>query len=910
MAQTARPQSAEAPAPPLDGMPLDADGPSPVAAASPPRGPLWHALRIAIRVLLLAGVVLLVWRELVSIDIQTARGYLMGAHTATIFAAMGAVLFAVAAMGLYDVFSFPDTPRLTRSSRWGLGMLMFAWTNFLTLGPIGGPAVRVYLYRRRGMASGQILRGLARMYAGMFGGLSGWLIAALAPVGTGLDALAAQVAIALLLAPALAVLAGQVIQRVRPIGRVRAQFRMYGALGLVGALDWGACFATFALAGRALHTDLFLADQIRIVFAGHAVGIVSMMPGGLGSADAVWLKLLSAEGLDGSTAAAQIVLFRMLFYVSPFLVSLLGLYVVFAGRTEVRMRWQRRVLAGAIGMNAAWLLASTATPAVTNRLPQIHRLVPVGAIEASHAVAVIAAVMMLFLIRGVLRGYRSAFVITGSLLAASAIAHPFKGGDVEEALVSLAMLVLLVGARPAFKRRGRIPIGWELTLGAALGSLAFFLLVGIAAFSELRYGPELWTRVALLADESRFLRGAVLVAFVGLVFLVREAVLPHRRREFASDSDIDRAARFITTHAEHAAALNIVSGDKAVWFWHPDGEARPEQGLVVYQRRHSKLVVFADPVVGERRMDELLEDFHAFAADQDTEIVFYQITGRCMEHLHDYGYTFFKLGEEAVVPLAEFSLAGGHAHQYRKTIRRVEGEGVTFQVLFPPFALEVIDEARQVSDEWLAHKGIQEMQFSLGHFSPRYLQRFPIAVARDSTGRMVAFMNILAVRPVRETFRGRAEGAPAPAWGELSFDLMRYRPGIDSLMDFMVLHALQWGHQQGYASVNLGMSPLFDVGEYKRASLPERLARLLFEHGERIYNYRGLHAFKEKFRPIWEPRFMAYQRPWDWPAAVLTTTALIWGKSPEERRRIEAARVLHTANGDVPARLAATAGSP
>ena len=62
------------------------------------------------------------------------------------------------------------------------------------------------------------------------------------------------------------------------------------------------------------------------------------------------------------------------------------------------------------------------------------------------------------------------------------------------------------------------------------------------------------------------------------------------------------------------------------------------------------------------------------------------------------------------------------------------------------------------------------------------------------------------------------------------------------------------------------------------------------KHGERIYNYRGVHGFKNKFRPTWEPRFMAYQRPWDWASAVITTTSLIWARTPQDRRRIERAR--------------------
>jgi phosphatidylglycerol lysyltransferase len=874
----------------------------PGARGAERHGPARRVVALAVRALLLALVLWLVWRELRGIDLQAAKERVQGAHAAWILPALGAAILGIAAMGLYDVLAYPGAPRLRARTRWTLGMLCFAWTNFLTLGPVGGPALRLFLYRRAGLDPGAIVRGLARSYCGMGGGLAAWMLVSLLPLGYGPATVAARCALVLALAPTLAILAGVIAGRVRPVivGRPGGRaLRLYAGLGLVGALDWTASLACFGLCGRALHVGVAFTDQIRAYFTGHLAGWASMMPGGIGSADAVWLKMLSINGLDPSVAAALIFLFRLVFYIVPWLVSLVGLYIFFAGRTDALMRWQRRLLAAAVAFNAAFLLASAATPAARDRLHVLNKIVPLDALEASHAVAVVAAALMLFLVRGILRGYRAAFIVTGTLLLVSSLAHTLKGGDVEEALVSLGMLTLLLGSRRAFTRPGRIPVGWELTLAAALGSLAFFVLVGLAAFRRVPYDPDLWVRFGFHADPSRFLRGAALVACVGLVFLVRQAVLPRHRPAAPSAEEIDAAVRIIE-RSERPTALNVAAGDKGVWFWRPDrSPGAAAQGVAAYQERHGKMVVFSDPAVDERRIDALLDDLHAFADERDVDLVFYQVTGAFMQHLHDYGYTFFKLGEEAVVPLAGFSLAGGASHGYRKTLRRVEGEGVTFEVLAPPHAPAIIDECRAVSDEWLAARGVQEMQFSLGYFSPAYLQRFPLAVARDGAGRLVAFLNILASRPAARVQLGKAGQptrgaagsgeAPGPS-GELTFDLMRYRAGIESLMDFMVLKLMLWGAEQGYERLNLGMSPLFDVGESRRAALPERLARLLFEHGEKIYNYRGLHAFKDKFRPVWEPRFLAYQRPWDWPAAVFTTTSLIWGRGKADRERIARAR--------------------
>ena len=62
-----------------------------------------------------------------------------------------------------------------------------------------------------------------------------------------------------------------------------------------------------------------------------------------------------------------------------------------------------------------------------------------------------------------------------------------------------------------------------------------------------------------------------------------------------------------------------------------------------------------------------------------------------------------------------------------------------------------------------------------------------------------------------------------------------------------------------------------------RPSLWNRLGAFLYEHGDSIYNFQGLRAYKDKFDPEWVPRYMAYQDAWEWPVAIAYASALIAG---------------------------------
>ena len=96
-------------------------------------------------------------------------------------------------------------------------------------------------------------------------------------------------------------------------------------------------------------------------------------------------------------------------------------------------------------------------------------------------------------------------------------------------------------------------------------------------------------------------------------------------------------------------------------------------------------------------------------------------------------------------------------------------------------------------------------------------------------------------------------------------------------MDLLFVQMIQWARGAGYTWFNLGMAPLSGVGKNRYARPDERLARIAYDFGSRLYNYKGLRSFKEKFHPVWQSRFIAYPLYRPLPTLLVDIAALIAG---------------------------------
>jgi len=206
-------------------------------------------------------------------------------------------------------------------------------------------------------------------------------------------------------------------------------------------------------------------------------------------------------------------------------------------------------------------------------------------------------------------------------------------------------------------------------------------------------------------------------------------------------------------------------------------------------------------------------------------------------------------------------LEGKSRKGFRNTCNRMEKDGYGFQVIEAQALPSMLPRLKEISDAWLREKNTREKRFSLGRFDPQYLKRFPVGVVRREHN-ILAFCNLW-------------EGAERE---EFSVDLMRHLPGVPSeTMEYLFIRLMLWGKEQGYQKFNLGMAPLSGLDGRSLAPTWSRLGAIIYQHGEHFYNFKGLRQYKEKFDPVWEPRYIACPGGLGLPRILTNIASLISG---------------------------------
>jgi phosphatidylglycerol lysyltransferase len=512
---------------------------------------------------------------------------------------------------------------------------------------------------------------------------------------------------------------------------------------------------------------------------------------------------------------------------------------------------------------------SAVTPSMKYRLRLLEQYSPFGISSGGHVTSALAGFALLMLSVSLWRRKRVGWMLTLGTLLVSIPTHLLKGLDYEEATLAVLLAGLLIYLRPYFTARSDEPSVKQglLTILAALGFtitygvLGFYLLdkhysvnfgfwaavrQTIVMFTEF-YDPGLQpiTGFGRYFADSIYVVGGVTGGYA--LFMLLRPVL---NRWLPSTQECMLAWEIVRAHGRTALARYALLDDK-VFFFSPGGS------VISYVVENRVALALGDPIGPREDVSEAITAFRNFCAHNDWISAFFQVLPDSLELYQSAGFDTLPLGKEAIVDLSAFTLDGSENKNIRNGFNKMLRKGYKAEVQEPPHSERMLRELRSISDDWLTSRNSSEMRFSLGWFDEDYLNSCPILLVRDKEGFIDAFATIVT------EFQ-------AP---EAAIDLMRHHTYSEKgIMDFLFVSLFHWAKEQGYQSFNLGLSAFSGIGENPKDPAIEKTLRFLYENMDRFYNFKGLHAFKEKFHPTWSPRFLVFPGPANLPA--VTTSIL------------------------------------
>lgn len=643
-------------------------------------------------------------------------------------------------------------------------------------------------------------------------------------------------------------------------------------------LEWLFVALFFLLVGWCLGVRENLINVLPLYAVAQVLGVLSMIPGALGSFDVMMIFELSLLGVPRTTIVIWLLLFRIFYYIVPLILA--GLMFIhnlaqqvndfFDGLPLMLLRKTAYYLITAFMYISGILMLLTASiPDITAENKIIQHLYPYTFFFIHQMSTVLFAIAMLACARGLQAKVKRAYWPTLILLLIGIANTIWNLGTISLTIYLVIVLLLVLMSRHVlYREKLQYSIG-KFTVDSLIFAGGFILYVIVGVINAPQYSSKHRIPSFLFfPGEKIWLSGLLGLGLGILLMLFILWYFTQGRDPFNSvhSFNADRIRKVIDQFGGNETSHLAFLRDKSLYFYQKDGE---DQLFFMYRKKYDRLVVMGDPVGNQAALREALRQFVREADLYDYEIVFYEVSSDLTLLLHEFGFDFIKTGESGLVTLADFTLAGKKQRSQRALMHKFDREGYAFDVFEPPFSDAVMAELKQVSDSWLGEQ--VEKGFSLGFFDPYYINQAPVGTVRDKDGKLVAFATFM----------------PTGGKKVLTIDLMRHSKDAPSgIMDKIFISMYQYGQENGYTYFDLGMAPLSNVGEYQFSFLEEKVAHFIYEYGYHLYGFQGLRHYKDKYASIWSSRYIAYRKKNSLVANMLILVSVVNQRVDQQKRHL------------------------
>lgn len=732
--------------------------------------------------------------------------------------ALGGCL-AATPMILYDVALTKVLQRpLAKEALWRSGWIINTINNLVGFGGLVGVTLRVNRYvgdtdRRHGTATVTktaifMLTGLSMLCGVMF------FVVLFVPIAQVYRHYQWWLLGGGLFAPVLAIL----------IARYRSLFREFSwsnirLFYLASFGQWTSALVIFLFIGYQIYGPIHLLQIAPLFVVSTLLGMLTMVPGGMGTFDVLMILGLNSIGISKEVAVLWILFYRIFYYIVPFISGM----VLFVRETGSRLNkalsnlpsqcfssLSHRFLSFILYLSGILMIILSTVPhlSAVNRLAS--HLFPFSLHFFDQALNMMIGLLLIGLARGVYDKVTKAYRATLLVLVFCFLNTISATRSWQLMLFFALTFVLTYLARKQFYRV-RFVYSWSALLldgTIFLVILIFYGVIGYFSNTSVK-GPSLkfW-----LFPSSE-------IWFQGLAGLIIACFILFALYHYLSSEEVFGLAydevRF-TSLAQHYGCNRYqqrgYSGKYRYYYYQKEGK---DCVVLTFFIRANRCILLSDPLGPEAEWTAAIEEFMSVADQNDYQVVVTFASERLSLQLHDLGFRFMKIGEEG----------------YRK----VESCRQSATPLRPLTAQEYKEQKPQL--EALANAQDQGVLW---------------APAKVDT-KLWAHSHILVCSENKE---GAGFISLAESPHTLSVLTLCYT-GEVSVAKTLLVGAESFARKKG-KSLSLSLSPLSNVGTSRFSFVEEKLIYIAYHFGESMTNFEEQRQVLEPFVDEWENRYLCY----------------------------------------------------
>lgn len=818
------------------------------------KGKLFTVVKFLFPLLLLIFALLEMKKFIGNLDLLLFQTEISQLHLGTLLLIFIVLFAAVLPMLLYDVMLMKVLGLKARKKEViEQALIVNTYSNLFGFGGLIGAMLRTYFYHKWEADKRRLVSGIAAVSLFYMTGMS--LLALIVAIGFMKHPIFVQTKWlyfgVLAVSIYLPIFSGVHVIKNR---RDKQSLITFGAgvkLFIISVVEWAAVFCGIWFLTWMMNIPVTFEQLFPVYVVATCAGIISMIPGGLGSFDLVFIWGMQYLHFPEEKVLVVLLFYRIGYYMLPFLLST----VLF-----IKLYWEKwnkswsnipntivqnvshAAVTVLVFLSGLILLLSASVPGIIDRLRIAQEILSFPIINISHQLSVAAGFLLLGLSRGIEYSVKRTYDLTMLVLILAALFSIFKGIDYEEAIFLITVALLLRMSKGQFYRESYVLTWGKTTVDILIITIiiSMYMVIGYSNLPSAKISIPSQLLPYVIEDSSDLFSSAIIGLLIALLILYAGYVISKPKKwkfEPSVGHEREILSHLNTYHGKILSHL-ILLHDKYI-YWNSKKNV-----LISFKHYADKLVILGDPIGEKSELSNAIEEFQEISDRYGYTPVFYQVSDDMLPYLHGNGYTFFKLGEEAFVELEQFSLTGASMKGLRALRNKFTKENYQFEWLEPPFSAEIFDELREISEEWLL--GRKEQGFSLGYFDTDYLNKAPVAVVKNSLGQILGFTSIMPIYDDHTT---------------ISVDLMRFKSkSPKGTMDYLLLLLVDYAKEEGYTRFNMGMAPLANVGLSKYSFLSEKIAAQIYLHGNQLYQFKGLRKFKEKYTNKWESKYLGYRR--------------------------------------------------